>query len=90
VDYSYKGGALIQQVHPGKAAELKKLEVGDRILEVDGAPIGVFNGRTYEVWRQYVYSLTGEVELLVSFTDNNGHYRYYYPTIQLTPRATGN
>jgi hypothetical protein len=90
VDYSYNGGALIQHIQPGKAAAGAGLKVGDRILEVDGAPIGVFNGRTYEVWRQYIYSLNGEVELLVHFTSNNGAARYYYPKIQLTPRTTGN
>ena len=89
-DYSYNGGALIQQIHSGKAADLAGLKIGDHILEVDGAPIGVFNGRTYELWRQYVYSLTGKVELLVCFTDQNGRFLYYYPTIQLTARTVGN
>jgi hypothetical protein len=57
--------------------------VGDAILEVDGAPVGVFGDRTYEIWRQYVYSISGLVEFLIAYGDDNDQPRYYYPQIQL-------
>ena len=62
------------------AAETAGLKVGDHILEVDGAPVGQFGDRLYEVWRQYVYSKDGTVELLIAYDDpSTGQPRYYYP-----------
>lgn len=52
VDYSCNGGALIQQMRSGKASAIARPEVGDRVVEVHADPIGVFNGRAWEVWRQ--------------------------------------
>ena len=57
--------------------------MGDSILEVDGPPIGQFGDRLYELWRQYVFSKTGQVELLVCYVDAAGDFRYYYPLVQL-------
>jgi len=90
VTYSYGGGATIATLKPGGAAAAAGLKVGDHILEVDGAPVGVFGDRVYEVWRQYVHSKDEEVEFLVAFDDpSTGQARYYYPKIKLTKLTTG-
>jgi S1-C subfamily serine protease len=87
VNVSYSSaGVTIEDILPGKQAEKAGLQVGDIILEVDGAPVGVFGDRTYEFWRQYSYSKTGNVEFLISFgEDAQGQFKYYYPIIQLDP-----
>jgi len=90
VNYSYEAGATIASIKPGSAAETAGLKVGDHILEVDGAPVGQFGDRLYEVWRQYVYSKDGTVELLIAFDDpSTGQPRYYYPKVKLKDLTTG-
>ena len=84
VNYSYGSGATIEHIKNGKAAQRSGLKVGDCILEVDGAPVGKFGDRLYEVWRQYIYSPTRKVEFLICFEDEStGELRYFYPEIEL-------
>ena len=90
VAYSYNNGATIAHITPGKPASEAGLRVGDYILEVDGAPIGVFGDRVYEVWRQYKYSKDNIVEFLVCFRDARGHLRYYYPLVTLKKLTSSN
>lgn len=91
VQYSYESGGTIKTIKAKGAAEKAGLKVGDMILEVDGAPVGVFGDRTYEIWRQYVYSKDGVVELLVCFKDPaSGQFKYYYPKVQLDKHTTEN
>jgi PDZ domain len=90
IQYSLDFGAAIQAIKPGKAADKAHLQVGDSILEVDGAPIGQFGDRLYELWRQYVFSKTGQVELLVCYVDAAGDFRYYYPLVQLDDLGSSN
>lgn len=87
--YSYEAGATIQAISDGSPADNSGLKVYDNILEIDGAPLGVFGDRVYEIWRQYLYSKDGKVELLVCFDDpSTGEPRYYYPEIQLKQKST--
>lgn len=90
VTYSYGRGATIVSVKSGSVAASAGLKVGDMILEVDGAPIGVFGDRTYEVWQQYKYSKEGKVELLIAFDRPDGTVGYFYPQLTLTPRQISN
>jgi hypothetical protein len=88
ISYSYESGATIESLKDGGAAKAAGLQEGDMILEVDGAPIGVFGDRTYELWRQYIYSKDGEVELLVCFqSPTSDEFLYYYPKIKLDKRT---
>lgn len=81
----------ITNIAPASAAEEKELQVGDVILEVDGAPIGVIGDRLYEAWRQYIYTKDGTVELLIAFFDPAvGDFRYYYPQVKLKPLSSPN
>jgi len=66
------------------------LKRGDFILEVDGAPIGVIGGRTYQEWQQYKYSSDNVVEFLICFYNSAGELRYYYPEISLKKRELPN
>lgn len=93
LNYSNDFGGTITSIKQGSAAESAGLQVGDHILEVDGAPVGKLGNtmifRLYECWRQFLYSRTGKVELLVEFgfTPATGH-KYYYPEIQLKDLTT--
>lgn len=87
VRYS-SNGARIVRIKPDSAALSNGLRVGDIILEVEGAPVGRFGTRTYEVWRQYIYDRDGKVEFCIAIP-SQGSYRYYYPEIKLKPRTTG-
>jgi membrane-associated protease RseP (regulator of RpoE activity) len=88
LSYPDEGGAKIEMVSGGGPADKAGLQVGDYILEVDGAPVGQFGDRIYEVWKQYIYSKNGNVELLIGFSDeNSGQPRYYYPRVQLDKRT---
>lgn len=91
VDVVYSSnGAEIVNVKSGTAAANANIKVGDIILEVEGAPVGNFSGRVYEVWRQYVYNKNGEVEFCIAIKKDGGGYKYYYPKIKLDDRTTGN
>lgn len=81
--FSYTNGAKVITIESGKAAALAGIKVGDEIFEVDGAPVGAFSGRTYQVWRQLNRSKTGKVELLVVTPQPNGDFGYYYPILEL-------
>jgi S1-C subfamily serine protease len=84
VQYSYDYGATITKVHPGGAAATAGLKVGDLIHEVGGAPVGVFNDRVYEIWRQFPYLRPNKVEFLVVYRDSpTKPWKYYYPIIEL-------
>ena len=89
LSYSEEGGATILTVNSGSAADKAGLRVGDHILEVDGAPIGQFGDRAYEVWKQYSYSKDDTVEMLIGFPDpGTGELRYFYPQVKLDKRTS--
>lgn len=83
-------GATIAEITGGSYADQAGLKVGDIILEVDGAPIGKIGPRTFEGWRQYRYSKSGEVELCIAIPQSQGGYKYYYPKVKLKERQTSN
>ena len=89
VDLDYSDGyARIVNIEPDTPAASPEagLQVGDLILEVGGAPVGIFGDRWYEVWRQYQYSKDGNVEFLIEIPDPIlENTKYYYPTIKLNP-----
>ena len=88
VDYSNNNGATIQTVKDGKPAADAKLQVRDSILEVNGAPVGQFGDRLYEIWRQFVFLPSARSEFLVQFQDPaTGESRFYYPVIILDDLA---
>jgi C-terminal processing protease CtpA/Prc len=85
VTYSAQAGGTIAAIKTGGSAATVGLKVGDHVLEVDGAPVGQFGDRLYEIWRQYLYSKDGTVELLIAFDDPaTGRPRYYYPKVKLS------
>jgi len=93
VTYSQDFGGTITSINQDSAAKKAGLQLGDHILEVDGAPVGklgnTLSHRTYECWRQFLYSRTGKVELLVAFKNQpNSDFSYYYPEVQLDDLTT--
>lgn len=86
VVYSEEGGK-IDNLTPGGAADRAGLKVGDLIMEIDGCPVGQLGDRLYELWRQYFFSPTGDIELLVAFKPSGSqNQKFYYPQFKLDDR----
>jgi C-terminal processing protease CtpA/Prc len=84
------GDVAVTAVALNSAAAAAGIRVGDRILEVDGAPVGIIGPRAYPLWRQLNRCKPGtSAELLVAF-QKNGNWVYFYPKLTLTDLAHPN
>jgi C-terminal processing protease CtpA/Prc len=84
------GDVAVTAIASNSAAAAAGIRVGDRILEVDGAPVGIVGPRAYPLWRQLNRCKPGaSAELLVAFQKNN-NWVYFYPKLTLTDLANPN
>ena len=81
-------GAMIRQFETDSPAQESGLKVDERILEVDGSPVGLIRGRYYEMYNLFARPRAAQVgqedpvEVLVEFVRSDGTRRYFYPQVR--------